>query len=157
MPDFKSISALIVSYTLVLQLGIVAGRAESSIDVAEDLVAAEASINVAHQAVIDAQNAGANVSSLLIRLNEAGEFLARARMAYRLGNLDEASQLADSSKQIGVELRDMATQLRDTALSENLQRAMFTMTAFVVSIALIVSASLITWRLLTRKRPLSPT
>jgi hypothetical protein len=60
---------------------------------------AEENVTSAYQAVSKAEESGANVSGLLIRLNEAGWFLSRAQIAYKYGNFDSALKFANQSQE----------------------------------------------------------
>jgi hypothetical protein len=58
---------------------------------------AEDALLAAYGAVLEAERAGANISRLLIRLNEAGAFLSRAKLAYGTEDFDSAVHFADQS------------------------------------------------------------
>lgn len=66
-------------------------------DVRSSIAAAEERIVVCYRAVADADEAGANTSALLAALNEAGELLSRANLAYK-ENLTRARFLPFSAK-----------------------------------------------------------
>ncbi|MEM2562278.1 MAG: hypothetical protein QXT06_08125, partial [Candidatus Bathyarchaeia archaeon] len=55
---------------------------------------AESALASAYLAVFNAENAGANISSLISKLDVAADWLARANNAFRLGNYDEAYNFA---------------------------------------------------------------
>jgi hypothetical protein len=114
-------------------------------EVASALADADEAVVFAYKAVLRAEEAGANVSSLLVRLNEGGGFLARAHMAYKFGDFEEAASFANSSRNIGVEVQNTAVELKGSALIERMQRIWFSVTTSVVSIALIVLGSLSVW------------
>lgn len=120
-------------------------------EAASVLAEAERTLTSAYQAVLKAEESGANGTALLVQLNDAGELLARARMAYRSGNFNEVSVLVNSCKTIGLEVESAAVELKDSAISEGLQRMILTMTASVAGIAVIAVGSFWTWYLL-RKR-----
>jgi len=153
-----TVSALKFSFALMLLL-IASSRffapvtfaGVGEVETASALADAEGALVSAYQAVLKAEEAGANVSGLLARLNEAGGFLAQARMAYRLGYFDEAASFADSSRNIGGEVQDAALELKDAAVSEGWQSTMLTMVASVVGVAVIAIGSLWTWHFLKRR------
>ena len=62
--------------------------AASSISEAEGLMAK------AYEAVLDAENADADVSGLLVRLNDAAELLSWAHMSFDVRDFDAASGLS---------------------------------------------------------------
>nr|NIR87761.1 hypothetical protein [Candidatus Bathyarchaeota archaeon] len=69
--------------------------ASSEDDAAWAIIKAEDSVASGYDAVLEAEEAGANVSGLLARLNEAAMLLAEAEIAFRLGDFDEAVVSAD--------------------------------------------------------------
>jgi hypothetical protein len=115
------------------------------------LANAERTLVSAYQAVLKAEESGANASVLLAQLNDAGEFLARARMVYRAGNFGEVSSLASASKTIGVEVEYKATKLKNSAISEGLQRMISTMIVSVVGMGGIILGSYWAWRFLKKR------
>jgi len=120
-------------------------------EAAAALVHSEGTLASAYIAVLEAEELGANVSALLSQLNLAGEFLTRANMAYRSGNFDEVSLLANSSRDIGIEVEYEATKLKNSATSEGLQSMISTMILSVVGMAGIILGSY--WvRLFLKKR-----
>jgi len=115
------------------------------------LTNAESTLVSAYQKVLEAEEAGANVSGLLVRLNEAGGFLARARMAYTLGDFDEAVRFASSSGDVAVEVQNSAVGLRDLALGDGVQRLWFTLVGSVVGVVLVVLGCFWVWRVFKRR------
>ncbi|MEM2779693.1 MAG: hypothetical protein QW791_02310 [Candidatus Bathyarchaeia archaeon] len=61
------------------------------------ILLAEEEVLNCYRAVYEAEKAGANVSELLNRLNEAGWLLSQAKHAYKCGDYDLAVSLADQS------------------------------------------------------------
>jgi len=146
--------SLILLFFLVLasQFFVVAVVAEDRQDVvASALTYAEEVLGYAYQTVLKAEETGANVSYLLVRLNEAGGFLAQGRVAYRLGDFDEAVSLANLSRGIGVHVENEALKLKDLALGESFQRVWLTMVGSVVGMVLIVVGTLWVWRVFKRR------
>lgn len=120
----------------------------SSQDVATSAISrAEEAVASAYEAVLQAEGSGANVSSLLIRLNDAGGFLAQAHVSYRLEDFDGAARFADLCRQIGEEVRVEAYDLRGLAVEEAVQRFRWTVIGSVLGVAIIVGASFLGWRI----------
>jgi len=88
---------------------------------------------------------------LLAQLNEAGEFLAAARMLYRNGDFDNAIYFADLSRSIGEEVESAAYELKDLASDEGVQRVWFTVLGSISGIVLVVLGSLRVWWFLKRR------
>ncbi len=114
---------------------------------------AENALVSAYQAVLEVEQVGANVSGLLAQLNEAGEFLAKAHMAYRLGNFDNATSSADQSKDIGIEVENKAYELKDSAWRENIQHIWLTIMGSVLGVILVATGSFWVWHFLKRHYP----
>jgi hypothetical protein len=78
---------------------------------------AENALKQAFVAVLEAEGAGANVSGLVARLNEAGELLAEAEIAYRVGDASEAVSKAEECSGLADIVRDEALTLKGKALA----------------------------------------
>jgi hypothetical protein len=88
----------------------------SSEDVATlALTEAEDALVSAHEAVLEAEQAGANVSGLLGKSNLASEYLAEAHVWYRLGVFENASRFAGLCSDVIGGVRSEAFELRDEA------------------------------------------
>ncbi len=66
---------------------------------------AEGDAGAAFEAILEAEQVGADVSGLQVRLSEAEQALAEANVAYRLGDFDESVRLADVCSVISGDLR----------------------------------------------------
>jgi len=142
----------IMLLVLSSQFLVAASFAGASEDTAASALAnAEESIVLAYQATLNAEEAGANVSGLLVRLNEAGQLLASAQIEYRLDDFEKANELSESSKSIAEEVQNAAVNLKDSALSESAQRMLSTMVASVLGVASIALVSLYAWYLLKKR------
>lgn len=114
---------------------------------------AENALVSAYQAVSEAEQVGADVSVLLAELNLAGEFLAEARMAYRLGDFDNATSYAYLGRYIGEGVEVKAYELKDSEWRENIQRMWWTIMGSVLGVIVIASGSFWVWRFLKRRYP----
>ncbi len=95
---------------------------------------------------MEAEQAGANVSGLLARLNEAGELLAEAEVVFGLGEFDYVVFLADYCSEIGGEVRDEADELRVEAYGSRVMGSWLTMTGSTVGVVCVVFGSFWGWR-----------
>jgi hypothetical protein len=122
-----------------------ADEASSSVE------AADAAVRQAFNATLDAERAGANVSGLIVRLNEAGYGLGEAENALREGNASAAAGNASLCIAIADSVGSDADALRASALAE--ARTVFWMSlAFsVVSIAVFAVALVLVWGWFRRK------
>ena len=112
---------------------------------------AENAIVSAYEAVLDAERVGADVSGLLGRLNEAGEFFAAARMSYENGDFEDATLFADLSRNVGEEVGNEAYELEGWAQNDSFQRTWLTILASVSGIVFVGLGSLWVWRFLKRR------
>jgi len=126
--------------------------AESSEDeAASALASAEGAVVSAYQAVLKADEAGANVSGLLVRLNEAGELLTHARMAYRLGDFDSALDFAVRSRERLNGFVVEADALRGAAMQEHYWDFMVNVAGSIVGAVCVVCGGIVVRFLLKRK------
>ena len=126
--------------------------ANSDQDTASVAIAdAEEAVISAYEAVLEAEQAGGNVTGLLAQLSEAGEFLASARMLYRNGDFDNAIYFADLGRSVGEEVESEAYKLKDSASDEGVQRMWFTILGSISGIVLVVLGSLRVWWFLKRR------
>ena len=113
---------------------------------AAKLQAANTAVEQAFNAVLDAEKAGANVTDLLIQLNNAAGILAQAENSYRTGDSNTASAQADSVLPIAQEATTAAQEAKQTALVSG-QNAFWSTIAFTVIGAFVfVLALFLVWR-----------
>jgi hypothetical protein len=85
-------------------------------EAADRIAEAEESLRGAFDTVVDAEQAGANVSVLAQRLNQAGASLARAREYLTVGNYSGAISFADDCKSFADGVGSDAVALRSDAI-----------------------------------------
>jgi len=95
------------------------------------LQAANTVVNQAFIAVLDAEEAGAKVTDLLIQLSYAQDILARAENSYRVGDLTRAGIHADNVLPIAQKIISNAQSAKLTA-TVNEQNAFYSTVAFTV-------------------------
>jgi hypothetical protein len=119
------------------------GNQEASSTISE----ADQVVKQAYITVLDAESAGANVTGLLARLNDAAALLAQAEMAYRNANTNTAADKAYNALSIAAGVQTSAVDARDTALVSG-QNALWSTVAFssIGFVALVLVLSLV-WRL----------
>jgi hypothetical protein len=152
------VSALKFSYILLIFLfavssfslfATVAGVSESEATLASN--DADGTVTSAYIAALNAKEAGADISDLLIQLDEAGGFLARAHMAYRSADFDEAINFANLARSIGEEVQNAAAGMKVLAWNESQQHLLFTLTGSIISVVLIVLGSFLGWNVFKRR------
>lgn len=121
---------------------VVRGADDAAVSVAD----ADTAVRRAFNAAWDAERAGANVSSLLLRLNDAGTVLGEAEVALRNGNSSEAAGKADQCVGIAQGVLSDAGVLKASAL--DWARTMFWtyLTFSVVGIGVFVVVLAVVWR-----------
>jgi len=118
---------------------------------ASALASAQDSVASAYQAVSRVEEARANVSSLLIRLNEAGSFLARAQLAYQSGNYNSTMEFAAQSQQkLNGFLADVDS-LREAAIQEHYVDFMINVVGSTIGSMIVVCLSFLVWSFLKRR------
>jgi hypothetical protein len=79
---------------------------------------AEAAIRLAFNATLRAERVGANVSGLIVRLNDAGDLLVRAGIVYSSGNVTEADGMLGQCLGIAESVSSDANALRSSTLNK---------------------------------------
>jgi hypothetical protein len=97
-------------------------EASSAIDEADN------ALRMAFEAVLEAERAGANVSDLIVKLDEAGGLLAEAENAYRIGNFSEAVSKADKCSMLADGVVGEALSLKSSALADAQKAVLQTLT-----------------------------
>ena len=110
---------------------------------------AEETFASAYEAVLEAEQAGANVSELLDRLNIAAEHLAEARMLYRLGDFDGAVNSADLSKP-EMDVKTEAEQLKIDAQTFWDTNLLDRITVPIAGVTVVILATFIAWQIFKR-------
>jgi len=114
MKEFTSF--LLATMILMSSLHITKAKMD---DATSRISEADRSIQQAFEAVLEAESAGGNVSSLLTELNKAGAFLAQAENLYKNGNFSGAISLADKSASIAEEVKNDGLGLQSRASVES--------------------------------------
>jgi len=112
---------------------------------------AENALVSAYQSVLEAEQAGANVSSLLVLLNDAGEFLVEAKVAFRLRDFDEAILSANNCSEIDEGVMGEAYELQVEASGSRVIDSWLTMTGSTVGVVAVVFGSFWGWRAFKRR------
>jgi len=119
--------------------------AAASIERAEDALVS------AYQAVLGAEEVGANVSVLLARLNDAEELLAEAQVAFKLEDFDEAVLSANNCSEIGENVKNEAYELRMEAYGSRVMSSWLTMTGSIVGVVVVGFGSFWGWHMFKRR------
>ncbi len=142
---------LLTVWTAVSPIYLSKVSASSEEVVAPALAESEEALVSAYQVVLEAEETGADVSDLLVELNDAGEALAGANTANRVGNVAEAGRLADLSLEISEAVRDEAYILQVEAHGSRVVRYWLTSVGSLAGMVAVVLGSLWTWRFFKRR------
>jgi hypothetical protein len=145
----RSFAKTTLAFCAILMLaGLVACgplRASTGEEASSRITSADDALKLAFKRVLDAEEAGANVSSLTSDLNEAGESLAEAEVAYRNGNLTGAAGLADRCSALAGTVSVEALALKDSALTDSQRAFESTFVFATVGASLFVEALILSW------------
>ena len=112
---------------------------------------AEQAIAIGFRAVLDAEQAGANVSSLLVKLSQGADLLSSARMAFEDGDLNEAARLSDLSSEVGTQVESDAQTLKAEASNAAVTRFQLYLASSVLAMLIIVLATSFGYRFLKKR------
>lgn len=131
----------------LLNFSIPSINASSDDLVTVSLTEAEELLALSYEAILDAEQAGANVSALFERFNVGCEYLSKAHIWHRLGNHENTSYFAGLCYDLAEDVQSDASELRDEA--KTLADADFVATAFgsIVGIIAIIVSSFFVWRI----------
>ncbi len=143
------VSVLLIVLLTVPLLPVCAANEDDAIQVIDQ---AEEAVTMAYEAVSEAEEAGANVSLLLDRLNVAGEYLAEANMLFRLGDFDGSVYSAGlASEQVGEDFAGEADGLRVDAEESERERWFTNIIISVVGVIAVVLGTSVTWLIFKRR------
>lgn len=101
--------------------------------------------------VLDAERAGANVSSLRRDLNVAVDLFSQAKVLLANGNPAGAVQAANLSSETAKNVRDSASSLEALALANNQFSFRASLITSTVAVAAFLLCLLLFWRMLRRR------
>ena len=104
---------------------------------------AEQSMAQAYEAVLDAERAGAEISGLLARLNDAAGMISEGHMAFEVGDFEEATRFAELSGEVAWEVVGKAEWLEVEAKNEHANRKKWFMAGSATGITIVSIASLL--------------
>lgn len=152
MSILKFVVVFSVIFVSVFPFFVFEGLASSGEDVAASAISqAEDVVVSAYEAVLEAEQSGADVSSLLVRLNDAGEHLAKAHMLYELEVFDGAVHSANLSSEIGEEVKGEAYQLKNEAYGLRVTDLLVRVIGSTLGVAAVIFASFFGWHAFKRR------
>ena len=139
-------SATVVFFVLFSMLMFSVSAAGNQEDAASSISEAEGLMAKAYEAVLDAESADADVSGLLVRLNDAAELLSWAHMSFDFGDFDAASGYAESTSDLGYGIVDEAELLEVEAANARVQSSWVFLAISVVGVSVVIVASVLGYR-----------
>ena len=131
-----SVAPIFVSEAFAVDDG---GAAAANVDMAEEAMV------TAYEAVLDAEEAGVDVSGLLKRLNIAAEYLAKANVCLRLGDFESAIENADLCGGVVEEIEIDAAELKRVMPQLRASAFLLTMIISLIAMSVIGVGSVIRW------------
>ena len=125
--------------------------AVSKTEAEEALNVAENGLSQAYVAVAEAESAGANISGLQVKLNDAGALLATARSAYGAGNYDAAYSFALSSSGLTSNMAVEASSLKSDAEKAYSDQLFVTAALSSIGLSVLFVLGLFCWRFLKKR------
>ena len=112
---------------------------------------AELAVNSAYVKVLEAEEKGADVSALLVKLNSGAGNLSEAQMRFRNGDFEGAVYYADLSVQSVEGLIEEAEQFKVLASDQYREKSFLTVTTSFVAIVVIILGDVICWQLFKQR------
>jgi len=135
--------AVLLSALVPSSLGLISSQDEAHTAVQ----LGEEAISSAFEAVLEAESAGANVSGLVQKLNEAVGFLSEARVLAASGGFDgEAAEFASRCVDVADRVRDEALALLASALAHRDFVFRLSVVGSVVGVSVFLSFMFLSWR-----------
>jgi uncharacterized membrane protein len=125
--------------------------AVSSDDAQAAINSAESKVISVYKSVLEAEKAGANVSSLLVKLNNGSALLSKAQMQYRIGNFSEAVNFANQCYDSLSGIETEADDLRDSAVMLRKQGMLISAVGSTLAISAVLYVSIFGWRFFKEK------
>jgi hypothetical protein len=120
-------------------------------DAAKAIASAKEQILTCYQAAKEAEEAGANITALVVVLNDAGTLLSRAEFAYSISDFDAARGLAVQCQNTLGDFVPEANTLKETATQQRNQDFLINVVGSIIGTFAVLSAGIAAWILLKRK------
>jgi len=104
-----------------------------------------------YSAIAKADNVGANISTLLMTLHQAGELLSQASLSFNTGDFDSALDLAAQSQELLTGFISDAEELTEITIQENHSGVVTTTLSSTFGAIVIVVGSVAFWFRIKKK------
>ena len=112
---------------------------------------AQSNLVQCYNAAKAAESAGANISQLMIQLNNAGLLLSRSQLAYSKGDFGSASNLAVQSQNELASFVSDANALQNSAAQSRTFDFLLNVVGSVLGTVAVLVGSFVVWRFFKRK------
>jgi hypothetical protein len=116
-----------------------------------EVAEAEEALVSAYEVVLEAKEAGANVSGLLDKLNVGSEYLAEAYAYVRLGDFESAGRFVGLCVEVVDDVGDEAVLLRDEAVRLEKEDFSVRVLGSAVGVIIVVVGGFVIWELFKRR------
>jgi hypothetical protein len=116
---------------------------QTELDARSAIVDTEQKIAACYEVAADADSIGANISTLLITLNEAGDLLSKAKLAYNIADFDAALSYGLSAQRKLDGFVAEADILKETAFRQNYLDFAVNVVGSIIGTAAVICGSLI--------------
>jgi len=105
----------------------------------------------AYEAILDAEELGAEVSSLLVKFNGATKLLSQAQMAFGSRDFDDAVSYSESVIEIGHDLTENAKILRIEAANKQVYYLGLILISSVLGIIIVIGVCVFSYRFFKKR------
>jgi hypothetical protein len=146
----KKLACLALVFLLVIPL-LLSSQVAGQDDAAANISAAKTELSNCYASVKAAEAQGANVTGLIATLNDAGELLTRAELAYLAKDYDSAANFTQQSKDTLDGFNQAANSLKADAMQSG-NSGFFTDALLVVASLVIFCVGIAVWVALRSKQ-----
>jgi hypothetical protein len=146
--------AICAVLSVFLLFGVVSGvfveggwdvSASTELEAGAVITEAEEKIVICYRAVADADKVGANITGLLVVLNNAGDLLSRAKLAYKLGDYDDTVSLAVQGQEQLSSFVEEADVLRGAAIQKHYWDFLVNVVGPIMGTVAVVCGGFVVW------------
>lgn len=144
--------ALVVTFS-ILSLPVVVFAEATKAEAKSAIDAAQGELVVCYEAVANASAAGANISGLILVLDQAGGNLSRADLAYKMGDFSSAQSNAVQSLNLLVQnnVKTQADALNSTPSQARFWDFMINVVGSLVGTVVVVCSGFVVWTVLKKR------
>jgi hypothetical protein len=120
-------------------------------DAAAAIASAKEQILICYQSAKEAEGAGANITTLVAVLNDAGTLLSRAEFAYSISEYDTARDLAIESQNTLSGFISEANTSKENGIQQRNQEFLINVVGSIIGTFAVLCAGIVAWIFLKRK------